>query len=211
MAGYTQRGGAFKGAFLENVVNRANEGYLFRGIAKVDKTETKVSVRRKYNTETHKSEIVGAEFRGGPKVDFNGILRGGQAIGFDTKETADTLGLPLKEIRDNQIMYFRLAVPFGETCFLVVYSSAHDRFYRIHANKVLMYWDRWQANKRKHGYNLIPYKDEDMAEIKPQYGLTLDYLAGLYNNADVLAGSKLSQYLDERAVYAFINRGKGRR
>ncbi|WP_198306492.1 hypothetical protein [Dehalobacterium formicoaceticum] len=52
-----------------------------------------------------------------------------------------------------------------------------DKRYLISGQAVLKYWDRWQLNKGKRGYNYIDVAD--MIEVLPRNGIVLDYLAGL--------------------------------
>ncbi|KJF26054.1 Holliday junction resolvase, partial [Clostridium aceticum] len=47
----------------------------------------------------------------------------------------------------------------------------------IKGEVVINHWDRWQRNKRKHGYNYIPV--EKMLEVRSRQGIVLDYLAAL--------------------------------
>jgi len=42
---------------------------------------------------------------------------------------------------------------------------------------VLDYWDTWQANKGRRGFNTILVAD--MREVKSRNGIVLDYLAGI--------------------------------
>ena len=41
---------------------------------------------------------------------------------------------------------------------------------------VIGYWDRWQSNKGKRGFNYIPV--DSMREVKSRNGIVLDYIEG---------------------------------
>ena len=186
-----------KGKFLEDVINRSNDAYLYRGIALVDKVETSATVKPGHNGG---KRVV---YKAGPKVDYRGTMVGGVSVSLETKESHDPNGLPLKHIRDNQIDYMRLAVPFGEICMAIVYAALQDKFFRIHAGVVLRWWDEWQENKGKRGYNTIPYAVMD--EVVSCDGIAIDYLGGIYD----VAGKRAR--LDGHAVYRFVTRGKRHR
>ena len=186
-----------KGKFLESAINRANDGYLYRGIALVDKVETSTVVQR------GPKGITGVTFKAGPKVDYSGAVFGDVRripVSLEAKESEDEVGLPLKHIRDNQIDYMRLAVPFGIWCIALVYAVPYDKFYRIPAADVLRYWDTWQENKGRHGYNRIPYNV--MEEVMSRDGIVIDYLCGLYDPDGVRAE------LDAQSIYRYIGRGQ---
>ncbi len=183
-----------KGKFLEDVINRANDGYLYHGIALVDKVETAAAIKPGHDGG---KRVV---YKAAPKVDYSGKLRGGVAIGFEAKESEHESGLPLSYFRQNQIDYMRLSVPFGGLCFVVAYSVTRDKFYRIPAARVLEAWDLWQQNKGKRGYNAIAF--EDMDELRSRDGIVLDYLHGMYDPCQPAV------CLDGYSVYRFMSRGK---
>lgn len=156
------------GKGLEEEVKMANEAYLQRGIALVQKVSTPWVVIRRGK------KIVHAFPEGKSTLDFRGTVDGGMSISFDCKESEDERGLPLKHIQPHQIDYMRKALAVNETTFILCYMKKLDRRYRIGGQRVLNFWDRWQANKGKRGYNYIPV--EAMTEVRSRNGIALDYL-----------------------------------
>ncbi len=160
------------GRGFEDEAKMANEAYLQRGIALVQKVSTPWVVIRRGK------QIVSAFPEGKSTLDFRGTVEGGLSISFDCKESEDERGLPLKHIRPHQIDYMRKALAVNETTFILCYMKKLDRRYRIGGQRVLNFWDRWQANKGKRGYNYIPV--EAMTEVRSKNGIILDYLEGWY-------------------------------
>jgi recombination protein U len=156
------------GKGFEEEVKLANEAYLQRGIALVQKISTPWVVIRRGR------QIVSAYPEGKSTLDFRGTVAGGLSISFDCKESEDERGLPLKHIQPHQIEYMRNALNVGEIFFILCYMKKLDRRYRIGGQRVLNFWDRWQANKGKRGYNYIPV--EAMTEVRSRNGIVLDYL-----------------------------------
>lgn len=162
---------ANKGKAFEEEVKIANRQYKARGIALVQKISTPWQVIRKGK------QIVSAFPEGKSTLDFRGTVRHGIPISFDCKETKDERGLPLRNIADHQIEYMRQALGVGEITFILCYVKPLDKRYFIPGDDVIEYWDRWQRNKGKRGFNLIPVVD--MKEIRSNSGIILDYLEGL--------------------------------
>lgn len=65
----------------------------------------------------------------------------------------------------------------SEVSFILCYMKKYDKRYLISGSIVIDYWDRWQANKGKRGFNYIPTKR--MTEVKSRNGIVIDYLEGL--------------------------------
>ena len=160
------------GKAFEEEVKLANNTYLQRGIALVQKISTPWVVIRRGK------QIVSAFPEGKSTLDFRGTVKGGLSISFDCKESEDERGLPLKHIQPHQIDYMRQALDIGEESFILCYMKSQDKRYRILGLVVVEHWDRWQANKGKRGYNYIPV--EAMTEIRSKNGIVLDYLEGWY-------------------------------
>ncbi len=162
---------ANKGMGFEKEVERANEDYRYRKIANIQKISTPWKVIRRGK------QIVSAFPEGKSTLDFRGTVKPGISISFDCKESEDKRGLPLAHIAPHQIEYMRDAMDFEETTFILCYMKKMDKRFLIPGTKVTGYWDRWQMNKGKRGYNFIPM--EEMREIRSRKGIVLDYLEGL--------------------------------
>jgi recombination protein U len=160
------------GKAFEEEIKLANNTYLQRGIALVQKISTPWVVIRRGK------QIVSAFPEGKSTLDFRGTVKGGMSISFDCKESEDERGLPLKHIQPHQIDYMRQALDIGEESFILCYMKSQDKRYRITGPVVAEHWDKWQRNKGKRGYNYIPV--EAMTEIRSKNGIVLDYLEGWY-------------------------------
>lgn len=174
---------ANKGRAFEELIELTNKQYERKGIALVQKVSTPWQVIRRGK------QIVSAFPQGKSTLDFRGTVREGISISFDCKESADERGLPLAHIQEHQIEYMRTALGVGEVSFILANVKPLDKYFMIHGNVIITYWDRWQVNKGKRGYNYIP--TESMMEIKGSRGIALDYLQKL----DV--GGEYGAILDE--------------
>ena len=145
-----------KGKAFEEEVNISNKVYRNKGIALIQKISTPWTVIRKGN------QIVSAFPEGKSTLDFRGTVNPRIPVSFDCKETTEIKGLPLANIAEHQISYMRDAL------------KPLDSRYYIPGMTVLDYWDRWQRNKGRRGFNFIPI--EEMIKIKSNNGIMLDYL-----------------------------------
>lgn len=159
---------ANKGKAFEEEVIMSNLVYKRRGIAFIQKISTPWVVIRKGK------QIVSAYPEGKSTLDFRGTVFPGVSVSFDCKETNEIKGLPLANILDHQIDYIRHALQVGEASFILCYIKLLNKRYFIDGGVVLDFWDSWQDNKGKRGFNLIPV--HEMIEIKSKNGIVLDYL-----------------------------------
>ncbi len=119
-------------------------------------------------------QIVSAFPEGKSTLDFRGTVKPSIPVSFDCKETKDERGLPLANVLEHQIDYMRNAIDVGEISFILCYITTLDKRYLIPGATVIKYWDRWQENKGKRGYNFIPL--DEMIEVKSRNGILIDYL-----------------------------------
>ncbi len=162
---------ANKGKAFEEEVKMTNLQYRRKGVALIQKISTPWTVIRKGK------QIVSAFPEGKSTVDFRGTVKPRIPVSFDCKETKDERGLPLANIADHQIDYIRAALEVGEISFILCYMVKLDKRYYISGEKVMYFWDRWQKNKGKRGFNFIPV--DEMKEIRSKNGIILDYLEGI--------------------------------
>lgn len=163
------------GQGLENEIILANKAYENRLIALVQKISTPWKVIRQGK------RIVSAFPEGKSTLDFRGTIKGGLSISFDCKESEDEHGLPLKHIQPHQVEYMRKALLMDEGSFILCHMKKMDKRFRIPGIVVMHYWNLWQENKGKRGYNYIPVAA--MVEVKSRNGIVLDYLEGFYEEA----------------------------
>ena len=166
-----QRQYANKGKSFEDEIEKANAGYEQAGVANVQKISTPWTVIRKGQ------RIVSAFPKGKSTLDFRGTVKGGTSISFDCKESEDERGLPLSYIKEHQIEYIRKALKVDEISFILCYMKGINKRFLITGIVVIEYWDRWQQNLKKHGFNFIPV--HAMVEVRSKDGIMLDYLSGV--------------------------------
>lgn len=158
---------ANKGMYFENEVKKANDYYKMNGQALIQRISTPWQVRRAGK------KIISAFPVGKSTLDFRGTVKGGLSISFDCKESEDERGLPLKHIQPHQIKYMRNAILVNETTFLLCLIKPLDKRFYIPGDITIQYWDRWQQNKGKRGFNFIPTQAMKQLQFKNIY---LDYL-----------------------------------
>lgn len=160
---------ANKGKALEELIKYQNQLYKARKVANIQKISTPWKVIRRGK------DIVSAYPEEKSTLDFRGTVKGGQSVSFDAKESEVEQGLPLKHIEPHQVDYIRLALELSEKTFILCYIKPLDSHFIIDGAEVVQYWDRWQENKGKRGYNMIP--TEAMRIIKQSHnGYVCDYL-----------------------------------
>lgn len=162
---------ANKGIMFEEEIKLANKAYKLKKIALIQKISTPWKVIRQGQ------KIISAFPEGQSTLDFRGTVRNGISISFDCKETQETKGLLLKNIEPHQIEYIKNALEVGEISFILCYIKPLNKRFYIDGLTITQFWDRWQSNKGKRGYNFIP--KEFMEEVKSRNGIVLDYLKAL--------------------------------
>lgn len=162
---------ANKGKGFEETIVSTNEQYKDMGLALIQEISTPWVVIRKGKS------IVSAFPKGKSTLDFRGTVNPGIPISFDCKETKDERGLPLANIQPHQIDYIRNALSVGETSFILCHMTEIDSYYFVDGSTIINYWDRWQENKGKRGYNFIP--SERMNKICDDNNIGLHYLEPL--------------------------------
>lgn len=156
------------GRGLEETVKLQNELYHKRGYCNIQKISTPWKVIRRGK------DIVSAFPEEKSTLDFRGTVYGGISMSFDTKESEDERGLPLKYIAQHQIDYIRQALPLGEVSFILCEIKPRSAYYVIPGHVVLDAWDTWKANKGKRGYNVIAV--DKMLHVPMRTGNVLHYL-----------------------------------
>lgn len=157
---------ANRGAFLERVIDMANNKYRNAGVADIRKIPTPF---KPLNTKGGK---VTGHFEKPTWVDYSGIYNG-RAIIFDAKQTAST-NFPLDNLSDHQYELLKSWSEKGARAFLIVYFSKYYKYFILPF--ATLRWARERANSG--GRKSIAYKEfEEMAiEVKGKDGYTLHYL-----------------------------------
>lgn len=105
-----------RGMALESVVERAAQMYEHYGIAHIFKRATGMSVTGK--------------FIGKAGVDFNGLIKGGQYIGIETKESKKQ-NFNLEMIYEHQVKELRAIKKLGGLAFVLIRFSDTDEYFMV--------------------------------------------------------------------------------
>lgn len=157
---------ANRGAFLERIIDMANNKYRNAGVADIRKVPTPFK-----SLKTDKGKVTG-HFEKPTWVDYSGIYQG-KAIIFDAKETGKT-NFPLDNISLHQYDLLKSWSEKGARAFLLVYFSQHDKYFVLQFDDLKLAWERAEIGGRKS----IAYK-EFLGwgyEVKSKDGYTLHYL-----------------------------------
>lgn len=157
-----------RGMVLEKMIEASNVVYGNRGIALVQKISTPVKVLKEY-----KGKVQGF-YEKKSTLDFRGTIKPSISISFDCKESQDKRGLLLKNIKEHQLEYIKKALEVGEVTFILTYIKPLKEVYFIDGGNILRYYERWQKNKGKVGFNFIPV--EAMKKVKGNNGIIVDYV-----------------------------------
>lgn len=163
------RSHAHRGAFLERIIDMANNKYRNAGVADIRKVPTPFKPLK-----TTAGKVTG-HFEKPTWVDYSGVYDG-RAIIFDAKQTAST-NFPLANISLHQFELLKSWSRNGARAFLVVYFSAYDKYYLLPFESLERAWERAETGGRKS----IAFKEfETMAiEVKSKDGYTLHYLEAI--------------------------------
>lgn len=157
---------ANRGAFLERIIDMANNKYRNAGVADIRKVPTPF---KPLNT---KGNRVTGHFEKPTWVDYSGIYNG-HAIIFDAKQTSKT-NFPLDNISLHQYELLKSWSEKGAVAFLIVYFSSKDKYYYLPFTLLNYAWKRAENGGRKS----IAYSEfeECATEVKSKDGYTLHYL-----------------------------------
>lgn len=157
---------ANRGAFLERIIDMANNKYRNAGVADINKIPTPVQITEDYG-RTVKGRKEKALW-----VDYCGIYKG-TAIIFDAKQIKGT-NFPLANLEKHQYELLKSWHEKGARAFLLVYFSKQDKYFVLQFEHLQTAWERAEIGGRKS----IAYKEfETMAhEVKSKDGYTLHYL-----------------------------------
>ncbi|WP_341320338.1 Holliday junction resolvase RecU [Solibacillus sp. FSL H8-0523] len=160
------RSHANRGAFLERVIDLANNKYRSAGLADINKIPTPVKI-----TEDYGRMVKGCKEKA-LWVDYCGIYNG-TAVIFDAKQTSGT-NFPLVNLEQHQYNLLKSWSEKGAVAFLIVYFSKYDKYYYLPFHTLKWARERAESGGRKS----ISYEEfQTMAqEVRSKDGYTLHYL-----------------------------------
>lgn len=112
-------------------------------------------------------------------VDYNGAIKGGQAIAFDAKETMETTRFPLDNVHLHQYEELKGMADLEAVAFLVISFVNLNKVYLLPYGLIEQHWTG--VTKQKRGKGSIPLSvfEQETIEIKTANGCHVDFLAAL--------------------------------
>lgn len=169
-----------KETLSEKLVRAACAKYLASGIAKIKKNDPYIRIIKDDNKQ---SKMI---YSGSSGLDFSGVMKGGQHISFEVKET-ENLALPIDSISTIQIDTIERELMFNADVFLLVMFKQKNQWYRLehdYIKKVMNDNDCGYASIpilyfRAFGM-LVPNDDETPDFLRPEYHPARKTLAATY-------------------------------
>ena len=87
-------------------------------------------------------------------VDYTGLIKGGQFVAFDAKETQSKTSFPLANIKDHQLTYLQIVEDLGGIAFFLIHFKKiyEDKAFITPISVITDYWEG------KMGRKSIPFK-----------------------------------------------------
>lgn len=160
-----------KGMATENRVELTCRQLKERNLAIIKKVPIPITILKKDRN------IIKGRLDGKATVDFEGTIKGGRSIAFDSKETKSKTSLPLENIHQHQIDYLESVDSMGGIAFILVCFTSLDKYYRLDIKDLLGYIKApYKTNLKSIPLN---YFENYSKEVKSRNGLYLDFLEGV--------------------------------
>lgn len=162
---------ANRGMVTEEIVEISCSQYEDRNLAVIRKVPTSVKVLKLV-----RGRIRDGFFEKKGTVDFEGTIKGGRSIAFDSKETKGK-SLPFGNITNEQISYMESVSKMGGSAFILVCFSQLDKYYRLDIKDIVGYMNEpWASNKKSFP---LKFLEQYGTEVKSRNGMYLDFLEGI--------------------------------
>ncbi len=132
-----------RGSALENLIDRTNDYYKSKNIARIDKAATPVKV----TSITSEGRISEGYFEKKSTVDYYGMAQG-TFIAFDAKQTR-LKSFPLKNVHRHQVEYMEDITRHGGVVFILVEFSCDEAYYILPFEVLKDYFDNAENSGRK--------------------------------------------------------------
>jgi recombination protein U len=149
---------------LETLIEYANQQYLAKNIAQVQKVATPWKVVRKG------SKIVSAFPEKKSTVDFIGVYKG-RAVAFDAKSTENKTRIPLGNFEEHQLQFLINHLRLGGTAFYIIEFKLLKEIYYLH---VMDFWE-WYSRFPNSSLTLDWIRRKGSL-VEQGHGIVLDYL-----------------------------------
>lgn len=152
-----------RGMMLEELVSKANQMYMHKGLATVIKVPTPWKVLWKNYGGYRKPINAFPEHKS--FLDYIGVVDG-VAVTFDAKETTIKTSFPLSNIKEHQIQAMRQWERCGGSSFLLVWFKQQNEIYLLPYQVLMSAWNE----AKKGGRKSIPYQQFKAKSIKVNNG-----------------------------------------
>lgn len=142
-----------RGLAFEGVIDASNDYYKEKGIALIRKIPTPVKVLKIGD----KGNIEKGFYEKKSALDFNGLLKGGVHIDFDTKETSLKTMFKFSLVHEHQKEYIKEVEALGGISFILVNFKLHDECYLLRYKDVKEYLE---YNKGKSSIEYTYFRDK---------------------------------------------------
>lgn len=167
---------ANRGMLFEKIIEDTNSYYYKNNVAVVRKIPTPIRV-----VGFDKNGLVKGFFEKKSALDFNGIIKGGLHIDFDTKETKSTTSFPFSNIGEHQMEYAREIDKFGGIVFFLLSIRNNSEVYLLRLKDIDDYL-KLNPTKKSIPFSYIEEELKDN-KVEPMFKngtLMYDYLETLY-------------------------------
>lgn len=161
---------ANRGKDFENLIELANQQYLSRKIAVIQKVSTP------WNVVRSEKKIMSAFPEEESTVDYIGIMMDGRGIAFDAKSCKIKTSFPFSNIKEHQVQFLQNWQEMNGTAFFLIEMISLRRTFRIPLENFLHYWNEARRGGRK---SIAINELQLFREVRSRNGLYLDYLEGI--------------------------------
>lgn len=148
-----------RGMLFEKIIENTNKYYKRNGDAYVRKIPTPVKV-----LGFTENGMIEGFYESRSALDFNGVLKGGRHIDFDTKETKSKTSFPFGNVSNHQFKYMKEIEEFGGITFLLVSFKIYNEAYILRLSDINEYL-KHKPNKKSIEYSY--FKDVLSGNLVP--------------------------------------------
>jgi recombination protein U len=161
---------ANRGKSLEYLTEWACSYYKKRDIAVINKIPTPFKIIGRFKN------FYFGHYDKKSTVDFEGILKTGQHIAFDCKQTKGNR-FSLDNVKQHQFDYLKSIQKLNGLSFLLIEFTDINKYIRLHYTDLDCFWGM-QSNKR--GTKSITFEALSKFQLTQNTKVTIDFLQGLY-------------------------------
>jgi recombination protein U len=161
---------ANRGKGLEYLTEWSNAYYKNRGIAIINKIPTPFKILGRFRNFYY------GYYDKKSTVDFEGIIKTGQHVAFDCKQTKGNR-FALDNVKQHQFDYLKSIHSMGGISFILIEFTELNKYIRLKFTDLNCFWGM-QSNKR--GTKSILIEDIEQHQLIYNTKVTIDFLQGYY-------------------------------